>query len=249
MIWFYNLMEEVMVPSSSTRQQLVQKGLAAGKAKPLPRWVDTDVFSPVKKDPYLWRRYGMDDSVKFLYVGRVSREKNLELLALSYKTVIDSGYTCDLIIAGDGPYRKDLELLLQGYPVLFTGFLSGEELHATYASSDVFVFPSTTDTFGNVVLEAQASGLPVIVSDEGGPKELIANGRTGLVVKAHNKEALIDAMTFFLNDRVNVSRMGMEARYFAENNGIDADEAYCTILRSDSISGEPCPVQASPVEA
>jgi glycosyltransferase involved in cell wall biosynthesis len=248
MIWFYNLMEEVMVPSSSTRQQLVQKGLAAGKAKPLPRWVDTDMFSPVKKDPYLWRRYGLGDSVKFLYVGRVSKEKNLELLALSFKTLIEDGYACDLIIAGDGPYRKELEQLLQGYPVVFTGFLSGEELHTTYASSDVFVFPSTTDTFGNVVLEAQASGLPVIVSDEGGPKELIVNGRTGLVVKAHSKEALIDTMTFFLNDRITISRMGMEARYFAENNGIDADDAYCTILRSDSISGEPCPVQGSPVE-
>ncbi len=121
----------------------------------------------LKKDPYLWRRYGLDDSVKFLYVGRVSKEKNLEVLAMSFTAIVDAGNVCCLIIAGDGPFRKELELLLQGYPVLFTGFLSGEELHTTYASSDVFVFPSTTDTFGNVVLEAQASGLPVIVSDEG----------------------------------------------------------------------------------
>ncbi|MBF0558021.1 MAG: glycosyltransferase [Nitrospirae bacterium] len=248
MIWFYNLMEEVMVPSSSTRQQLVQRGLAAGKAKPLPRWVDTDVFSPSKKDPYLWRRYGLGDAVKLLYVGRVSKEKNLELLARSFMTVVDAGNECNLIIAGDGPYRKELEQLLQGYPVLFTGFLTGEELHTAYASADVFVFPSTTDTFGNVVLEAQASGLPVIVSDEGGPKELIVNGRTGKVVKADSSDALIDAITFFLNDRTAISRMGMEARYFTEDNGIHASEAYSTILRTGSISGEPCPVQGSHVQ-
>jgi glycosyltransferase involved in cell wall biosynthesis len=248
MIWFYNLMEEVMVPSSSTRQQLVQKGLAAGKAKPLPRWVDTDIFAPSKKDPYLWRRYGLDDSVKFLYVGRVSKEKNLELLARSFMAIVDAGKVSCLIIAGDGPFRKELELLLQGYPVLFTGFLSGEELHTTYASSDVFVFPSTTDTFGNVVLEAQASGLPVIVSDEGGPKELIVNGRTGLVVKANSSQALMDAMTFFLNDRTTISRMGMEARYFTEDRDIHANDAYCTILRSNSISGDLCPAQGSQVQ-
>ncbi len=191
----------------------------------------------------------MDDSVKFLYVGRVSKEKNLEILATSFMAIIDAGNTCDLIIAGDGPYRKELEQMLQGYPVLFTGFLSGAELHTTYASSDVFVFPSTTDTFGNVVLEAQASGLPVIVSDEGGPKELILDGRTGIVVKAHSSRALIDAMSFFLRDRLVISRMGMEARYFTENSGIRANEAYCTILRSNSISGELCPAQGNPVQA
>ena len=179
-----------------------------------------------------------------------SKEKNLEILARSFMSIIDAGNTCDLIIAGDGPYRKELEQLLQGYPALFTGFLSGEELHTAYASSDVFVFPSTTDTFGNVVLEAQASGLPVIVSDEGGPKELIADGRTGMVVKADSGPALTDAMTFFLNDKLALSRMGMEARYFTENSGIHANEAYCTILRSNSIgSGEPCPAKGSLVQA
>ncbi|MBF0505750.1 MAG: glycosyltransferase [Nitrospirae bacterium] len=247
MIWFYNLMEEVMVPSSSTRQQLIQKGLIADKAKPLPRWVDTDIFSPAKKDPYLWRRYGLGDAVKFLYVGRVSKEKNLEILARAFKEVVDSGNICDLIIAGDGPYKNELEKLLEGYPVLFTGFLSGDELHTTYASADVFLFPSTTDTFGNVVLEAQASGLPVIVSDEGGPKELIINGKTGLVVEAHSSKSLIDAMTRFLNNRRSISEMGMEARYFTENNGIRADQAYSTILRSDFITEDSCTAQENNV--
>ena len=127
MIWFYNLMEEVMVPSSSTRTQLVEKGLVPEKVKPLPRWVDSTTFSPEKRDPNLWLRCGLDGELKFLYVGRLSREKNLELLASSFISLTDSGSASNLILVGDGPYRKELEEKLKGYPVLFTGFLLREE--------------------------------------------------------------------------------------------------------------------------
>ena len=126
-----------------------------------------------------------------------------------------------------------MEAELNGYPVVFTGFLAGEELCVAYASSDVFIFPSTTDTFGNVVLEAQASGLPVIVSDEGGPKELMKDGITGLTIKAHNQQALIDALRFFVEDRTFVDTMGKNARHFTEINGTDAANAYSTILKSN----------------
>ena len=131
-------------------------------------------------------------------MGRVSKEKNLELLADTFIEVADTGFACSLVIIGDGPYRKEMEERLSGYPVLFTGFLSGEELARGYASADLFVFPSATDTFGNVVLEAQASGLPVIVSDEGGPKELMTDGETGIVVRAGSREDLLDAIISFL---------------------------------------------------
>lgn len=234
MIWFYNQMKEVAVPSASTRQQLVQKGLPAEKIQPLPRWVDTGVFSPSKRDPRVWQRYGLNGEIKFLYVGRVSKEKNLHLLAEAFIEVANSGYQSDLVIVGDGAFRNELERMLQGYSVVFTGFLSGDKLSEIYASSDVFVFPSTSDTFGNVVLEAQASGLPVIVSDEGGPKELTVDGKTGLVIKAHSKAALVDALIFFLRDKGKMASLGMNARKFAETNGITADEAYHTILNADS---------------
>jgi len=234
MIWFYNLMEEVMVPSASTSKQLIERGLAADKVRPLPRWVDTEVFTPIKKDPYLWTRLGLDGSVRFLYAGRVSREKNLALLSEAFKAFIESGIAGNLIIVGDGPYRNEMEEELKGYPVAFTGFLAGEELCVAYASSDVFIFPSTTDTFGNVVLEAQASGLPVIVSDEGGPKELMKVGITGLTIKAHDQKALVDAMRFFVEDRTLVDTMGKNARHFTEINGTDAANAYSTILKSST---------------
>lgn len=233
MIWFYNLMDEVMVPSSSTRSQLVKKGLVPGKVKPLPRWVDPDVFSPEKKDPDLWLRCGLDGELKFLYVGRLSREKNLDLLANAFISLTNSGARSNLILVGDGPYRKELEEKLKGYPALFTGFLSGEELSTAYASADVFIFPSTTDTFGNVVLEAQASGLPVIVSDQGGPRELLKDGQTGFVVKADSVAAMTDAMLFFITDRQVAYSMGRQARQFIETNRPHANEIYSTILQHE----------------
>jgi glycosyltransferase involved in cell wall biosynthesis len=233
MVWFYNLMEEVMVPSSSTRSQLVEKGLAPGKVKPLPRWVDSASFSPEKRDPNLWLRCGLDGGLKFLYVGRLSREKNLELLASAFISLTDAGSEGNLVLVGDGPYRKELEEKLKGYPALFTGFLSGEELSQAYASADVFVFPSTTDTFGNVVLEAQASGLPVIVSDQGGPRELIRDGMSGFIVKANNEAALAEAMQFFLADRQVAMRMGGQARRFIEDNQPHENDIYSTILRHE----------------
>lgn len=232
MIWFYNLMEEVMVPSSSTRKQLIDKGLIAEKVRPLPRWVDTEIFSPLKKDPRFYEKYKLNGGIKFIYTGRVSKEKNLELLYEAFKEITDSGVESNLVIVGDGPYRNEIEQKLKGYPAVFTGFLTGEELSTAYASADVFVFPSTTDTFGNVVLEAQASGLPVIVSDEGGPKELMKDGITGIVTKSNSKDALVNAMMFFINNRDKIIQMGMNARQFTETNGINIKDAYSTILKT-----------------
>jgi glycosyltransferase involved in cell wall biosynthesis len=231
-IWFYNQMDEVMVPSKSTRDQLVERGLAPEKVRPLPRWVDTDAFTPARRNPELWRSYGMNGEIKFLYVGRLSKEKNLSLLADAFIDVIEAGFTSRLVIVGDGPYRQELTEKLRGYPVLFTGFRHGDELTAIYASSDVFVFPSTTDTFGNVVLEAQACGIPVIVSDEGGPKELMVPGETGFVVKANDRAELSRAMAYFLYNPELSKSMGEHARRFIESKAPDPGEAFTTILKA-----------------
>ncbi len=236
MVWFYNQMEDVMVPSLSTERQLIEKGVKAEKTMPLPRWVNTEEFSPEKRDLNIWNRYGLNGDFKFLYVGRVSKEKNLELLADAFIDIVRSGLHSDLVIVGDGPYRNELERRLRGYPVLFTGFLLGEDLSAIYASSDIFVFPSATDTFGNVVLEAQASGLPVIVSDEGGPKEIVIDGETGFVVKADSREALIHIMKLFLENRETAACMGKKARSFIDAMEIDPDDAYSTILKSHAVA-------------
>ncbi len=234
-IWFYNQMDEVMVPSKTTERQLVMKGLAPEKIRPLPRWVDTEVFSPLNKDPHIWDEYGLRGGVKFLYVGRISREKNLGLLADAFVEVVQKGADCNLVIVGDGPYRAELEKRLTGCPALFTGFLEEEKLSRVYASADVFVFPSTTDTFGNVVLEAQASGLPVIVSDEGGPQELMVDDETGIIVRADDRASLVNALLLFLEEGGRAGVMGEKARRFVEKKAVRPEEMYSTILRDQRV--------------
>lgn len=230
-IWFYNQMDEVLVPSKSTQDQIIEKGISPDKIKPLLRWVDVDVFSPKKRNPQVWEKYNLNGAIKLLYVGRVSKEKNLDLLAHAFIDTIKAGFVSHLIIVGDGPFRVELESKLKGYPVVFTGYLAGEELATFYASSDVFVFPSTFDTFGNVVLEAQASGLPVIVSDKGGPKELMIPNETGYVIKANDKSALVDALISLVTNAETVKTMGKKARQFTETKAMRPEDMYSAIFR------------------
>lgn len=230
MTWFYSQMDEITVPSEATRRQLEDNGIDGAKIKMLPRWVNTDLFTPTHRDHAFYRKTAAEDGMKFLYVGRVSKEKNLLLLAESFRRVHRINPAARLVVAGDGPFRGEMEDLLHDLPVLFLGFVQGEALTKAYASADVFVFPSTTDTWGNVVLEAQASGLPVIVSDEGGPKELMLDRETGLIVAANNREELVRAMLGFLEDPDLARVMGEAARQFTLTEG-PREESYSTIFR------------------
>jgi glycosyltransferase involved in cell wall biosynthesis len=234
MIWFYGQMEEVMVPSVGTREQLVARGLPPERMKPLPRWVDTDTYSPEMRHPTFWKSRGAGlGRLVLLYVGRVSREKGLKMLVDAFRERVEAGMTIALAVIGDGPYREEMEAALAGYPALFTGYLAGEQLQRGYASADLFVFPSATDTFGNVVLEAQASGLPVIVSDEGGPRELMVDGETGLVFRAGSTGALAAAITYMVSDPQRITSMGCNARRFTLDKAPDSNETYSTILQLD----------------
>jgi len=231
MIWFYSQMEEVMVPSAGTRAQLNSRGLPQDRMKPLPRWVDTDTYSPEMRNPAFWNTQGLGlDRPVLLYVGRVSREKGLEMLVNAFRELVDSGVTISLAVIGDGPFRGEMDAALSGYPVIFTGYLAGEQLQQGYASADLFVFPSATDTFGNVVLEAQASGLPVIVSDEGGPRELMIDGETGMVFRAGSTVGLVSAIRSMISDQQQITRMGLNARRFTLDKAPDSNHTYSTIL-------------------
>jgi len=234
MIWFYNQMEEVMVPSSGTREQLFSHGLPLEKMKPLPRWVDTEQFSPEKRVERYWLERGLSSGTILLYVGRVSKEKSLDLLVDAFRVLVNEGVAVSLAVIGDGPYRAEMEAALKGNPVVFTGFLHGEELQRAYASADFFVFPSATDTFGNVVLEAQSSGLPVIVSDSGGPRELMVAEETGVVFPAGDLNGLVSAMRWMVSDRLLLARMAKHARTFILEKAPETTETYRTILQPAS---------------
>jgi glycosyltransferase involved in cell wall biosynthesis len=153
----------------------------------------------------------------------------------AFRELVDAGSTITLAVIGDGPYREEMEASLAGYPALFTGYLAGEQLQRGYASADLFVFPSATDTFGNVVLEAQASGLPVIVSDEGGPRELMIDGETGIVFQAGNTNELTAAIRNLVAAPQQIGYMGNNARRFTLDKAPDSTETYSTILHHSAL--------------
>jgi glycosyltransferase involved in cell wall biosynthesis len=211
MHWLYGQVDTVWVNSEHYRKCWIDRGFAAEKLKILPRGLDTNLFNPTRRDLAFWPRAGVNGKhVRLLYVGRISREKDLDVLAAAYNKIREAGHPVKLYLVGLGPYQDALAEALPD--AIFLGYLEGEALAKAYASADVFVFPSTTDTFGNVILEAQASGLPVIVSDLGGPKELVENGTTGIVTKAHDAEDFARAIERMTGDPKLRARMGQEAR-------------------------------------
>jgi glycosyltransferase involved in cell wall biosynthesis len=190
--WFYGQMDRIFVPSRAYLEQLALRGLERSRLHLMSRGVDRELFHPGRRDPGFWPRHGARRDFRFLYAGRLSPEKNLELLLSAFDRFVASGRRATLAVVGDGPGRAALERQA-GPDVVFTGFLHGEELATAYASADVFVFPSVTDTFGNAVLEAQASGLPALVTDQGGPQEIVSALGSGAVLPA-TAEAFAVAM-------------------------------------------------------
>jgi glycosyltransferase involved in cell wall biosynthesis len=220
MLWFYNQMDVVYAPSRATVEELVARGIPESKVKTYPRGVDVGRFHPAKRNGF-FKRYAAGPGLKLLYVGRVSREKDLHVLAEAFRKLRSLRRDLELIVVGDGPYLAEMKQALRGLPAVFTGVLDGEDLAAAYASSDIFVFPSATDTFGNVVLEAQASGLPVIVTDKGGPRENMVPDRTGLVVAAGDADALARAVLHLADSPERLSRMRENARQSMEHRTFD----------------------------
>jgi glycosyltransferase involved in cell wall biosynthesis len=211
MHWLYGQVDTVFVNSEYYRKCWIDRGFAPEKLKILPRGLDTDLFNPQRRDLTFWPGSGANGKeVRLLYVGRISREKDLDVLAAAYKKIREAGHPVKLYLVGLGPYKDALAEALPD--AVFLGYLKGEALARAYASADVFVFPSTTDTFGNVILEAQASGLPVIVSDLGGPKELVEDGRSGIVTKAHDADDFARALEQIIRDSSLRAQMGREAR-------------------------------------
>lgn len=212
MRWFFGGMRKVLVSSRCYLELLADRGFDPAKLSLLPRGVDDAFFHPGRRQPGFWHRFGLDGGgFKFLYVGRVSREKNLDALLDSFQDFLAGGRLAQLVVVGDGPYLKELARRYRRPEILFTGFLHGEDLARAYAGSDLFVFPSTTDTFGNVVLEAQAAGLPAIVSDRGGPQEIVLPGKTGLVVAVERPGALAAAMARLFDDGARLAEMAAAA--------------------------------------
>jgi glycosyltransferase involved in cell wall biosynthesis len=223
MHWFYSQLDVVYVNSEDYRKCWVDRGIPRERLRILPRGLDTRLFHPSKRNEGFWKARGLrEGEVGLLFVGRVSKEKNLDVLVAATRRLAETQTPARPLIVGDGPYMSEMKRLLPD--AIFTGYLGGEELAAAYASADIFVFPSTTDTFGNVVLEAQACAIPTIVSDVGGPRDLVQHGRDGFVTKALDVPELAGAIRRLVEDSGLRERMGTAARGRVESR--DWTEAF-----------------------
>ncbi len=183
------------------------------------RGVDTENFRPElrseKMREKLFGKYQNTDSL-LIYVGRLSAEKQIERI----KPVLDNIPGACLALVGDGPYRGQLEKIFENTKTNFIGYLSGKELASAYASGDIFLFPSSTETLGLVLLEAMAAGCPVIGANKGGIPDIINNGINGCLYNPDEKDngerSLIEATKKILADKNKKEAMRKEARKEAE---------------------------------
>ncbi len=228
-VWFYEQSDIIFSPSQASTDELVEKGISEEKIVRMPRGVDAHRFGPERRGDY-----ELPEGTKLLYVGRVSKEKNLPLLCRAFKRLCMKRNNAQLVVVGDGPYLEKMKKEIKGHRSTFTGYLEGDDLAAAYASSDLFVFPSTSDTFGNVVLEAQASGLPVIVTDKGGPCENMVPDVTGVVVRGDSESALLEAMDNLLSKPARATAMGKNAVDYARTRSYEqAFDKYWNMYRQD----------------
>jgi len=174
---FYSAPRLVLSPSPSADSSLSALGVDGAKVGRWERGVDVERFDPAKADPN-----SFPGEIKILYAGRLTREKGVDLLADSFLRAHRSDPRLHLLLAGGGPEEEELRARL-GESATFLGWLGGEDLARAYASADAFLFASSTDTYGQVILEAGASGLPVAAVAEGGPAALIENRHTGLLCR------------------------------------------------------------------
>jgi len=222
---FYHIPRVLMAPNQEL-VALLEK--AAGKPCFLMgRGVDTELFHPRK-------RTRSEGSFTVGYVGRITTEKNAGALVEIERALHAAGITdCRFLIVGQGSSESYLRSHLKN--ASFTGVLTGEDLARAYANMDVFAFPSRTDTFGNVVLEALASGVPALVTDEGGPQFIIKNGETGYICAT--SEAMAERLAVLKSSRETLVRMSRAARWYAE--GTSWDNIFEAVYRAYEEALEP----------
>lgn len=216
MRWPYGRCARVLAPSEATRRLLMRKEDDGERIGVWRRGVDNTCFHPGRRSEALRRRWGVSDArPALLYVGRLSREKGLDLLPRIQTALHRFGLAHRFVIVGNGPMREELEAQLPD--AVFTGVLGRDEVAEACASSDVFLFPSRTDTAGNVVLEAQACGLPVLVTNAGGPQENVVDGESGHVLHDMDPMSWAAALAALLRRPDRRRLMATAARAYAES--------------------------------
>jgi glycosyltransferase involved in cell wall biosynthesis len=202
--------------STAMVQELSEKGIQHTDL--WQRGVDTELFQPSLRSEAMRARLlnGQSDTGKLLlYIGRLSAEKQIERI----RPVLDAMPDARLALVGDGPYRQQLEKIFAGTPTHFVGYLAGQDLAAAYASGDAFLFPSSTETLGLVLLEAMAAGCPVVGANRGGIPDIVSDGVNGCLYEPNQAGSLTAAVERLLGDASQRAQLRQNAREEAERWG------------------------------
>jgi glycosyltransferase involved in cell wall biosynthesis len=210
---FHNKALSTLVPTESLRRELEVLGFR--NLEVVARGVDTALFNPLRRSAALRQDWGVRDGEPVaLSVGRLAPEKNLPLVLRAYRLMRELQPRLRLVLVGDGPERARLA---REYPdVIFAGMRTGEDLAAHYASADVFLFPSMTETYGNVTVEAMASGLAVVAYDYAAAQQHIRHNHNGVLVPFGADDDYVQAAAAMVNDAVRIRAFGKNARAVTE---------------------------------
>lgn len=190
---FHNATARTFVPTTEIRDILADQGFC--NLEVVGRGVDAELFHPGRRSKHLRMQWGARDNVPvLLYVGRLAAEKNIDLVFEAMQRVAERTPGAKLVVVGDGPMRSELEGHYRD--AIFLGRREGEALATVYASADIFLFPSVTETFGNVVLEAMASGLLVVAYDTGAAREHLYSTGIGVVAPDSEQSFISQACIF-----------------------------------------------------
>ncbi|SDZ29850.1 Glycosyltransferase involved in cell wall bisynthesis [Evansella caseinilytica] len=195
--WFYRHCKRIYAPSRPTKRHLEEKGFQ--DVEIWSRGVDCDLFSPGKNTASFREKYNLRKKYLFLYTGRVAPEKDIHVFSqLVERLPSPIKEQTQWVVVGDGPALPALKAK-HGDSVCFTGYLDGDELAAVYAAADLLIFPSSTETFGNVVLESLASGTPAVVADKGGVIDIVEDQKTGFICKEKDAASFLKAIEEYVS--------------------------------------------------
>ncbi|MBW4439536.1 MAG: glycosyltransferase family 1 protein [Pleurocapsa minor GSE-CHR-MK-17-07R] len=214
----FNAADASLAPSKLIQRDMENIGVT--NVRLWKRGVDAEKFNPRYRNADMRNLLsdGHPEDTLLLYVGRVSSEKQIDQI----RTVLEQVPGTRLAVVGDGPAREDLKKYFAGMPATFVGYLKGQALSEAYASADMFVFPSALETFGLVVVEAMAAGLPVVSSRVGGVRDVVQEGVTGYTFDVNDVAAMVEGVRQVAQSRERINAMGHAARAFAETQTWEA---------------------------
>lgn len=210
---FHERAQHTVCPTRQMKERLEAEGHS--HVSVVSRGVDTNLYSPEHRAPDLRRSWGLDAAdPAVLYVGRIAEEKNLRLAVRAFQAMQKEEPGAKFILVGDGPMRSSLERKHPDF--VFRGWRTGEDLARHYASGDIFLFPSVTETFGNVTLEAMASGLAVVAYRYAAAEMHMVDGKTGVLVDFGNEEQFLARAVALIRKPQRITYLGRKARAAAE---------------------------------